>query len=282
MRNVSRILRRNLIGTIGVLLLLVMVFGSVFAQSLTPHEPGKQQIMKRLLPPSWADGGDPAYLLGTDHLGRDIFSRILHGGRVSLTIGLLSTGLSGVFGIALGLVAGYREGWLGDIVMRLVDIQTAFPFLVIAIAVMAALGNSLPTLVVTLALWTWVPFARITHGNVLSIKQRDFVVAERALGATETRILFRHLLPNVLPPLVVVWTFAIAQVIIAESSLSFLGLGVSPQQPSWGAMLADGKEYLETAWWVAVWPIVAIVVTVLSVNLTGDWLRELFDPKFRR
>lgn len=282
MRRFYTLLRRNFIGYLGLAILAAIMLAVVFGPMFVPYEAGKQVLSHRLKPPGWGPEGGAPHLLGTDHLGRDILSRLLEGGRTSLMLGFVSTAISGAFGTLVGLLAGYREGWFGIIAMRLVDIQTAFPFMVIAIAVMAAMGNDTTTLIITLALWTWVPFARVTYANVLSVKQRDFVVAERALGAGELRVLFQHLLPNILPPLVVIWTFAVAQVIIAESSLSFLGLGISPQQPSWGGMLADGREYLATAWWVAVWPIAAIVGTVLSTNITGDWLRETFDPKIRR
>lgn len=275
------LISRDLFGWIGLGLLAMLVFAAIFAPWLTPHDPIQQSVIDRFLPPVWVEGSDPAFLLGTDHLGRDVLTRVLYAGRVSLLIGLTTALLAAAIGVTLGIVAGYVEGWFGNVVLRLVDIQTAFPFLVIAIAVVAVVGPSVTTLIVTLTFWTWVPFARVAHGAVLKIKQQEYISAARMAGTPTHKILARHVLPNAFPPLLVIWTFAIAQVIVAESALSFLGLGVQPPTPTWGSMVSQGRQHLDIAWWTAVMPALAIVAAVLAVNLVGDWLRDRFDPQMQ-
>ena len=277
-RRIRRILKRDLVGWIGVVILAAAVLSAVFAQFIAPHDPLAQSIPDRFLPPAFA-GGSPEYLLGTDQLGRDIFSRMLHAGQISIIIGLVTALLAGVIGSTLGILAGWREGVLGNIVLRLVDIQTAFPFLVVAIAVVAVVGSSVPTLIATLTVWTWVPFAKVAHASVLKLKHQEFIQAARVSGVPPFKILLRHVLPNVFGPLLVIWTFAIAQVIVSESGLSFLGLGIQPPTPTWGTMISQGRDSMDIAWWTVVVPAVAIVLVVLAVNLVGDWLRDRFDPQ---
>ena len=253
----------------GTLVALVLIAASL-ANVLSPHPYAEQQLSRALRPPAWLVGGDLAYPLGTDHLGRDLLSRILFGARTSLEVGLGALAIAAALGIFLGLVAGYFGGWVDDVLMRLVDVQLAFPPLFLLIAIMAAIGQSLLNVIVVLGLVSWVQFARVVRGSTLSLKQREFVTAARALGAKDDRILLRHVLPNVLPPLIVIATVTASSFILAEAALSFLGLGVQPPTPAWGSMLAEGREVFRTAWWNAVFPGLAILLTVLGINLLGD------------
>src|SRR5256885_447203 len=215
-------------------------------------------------------------------LGRDVASRLLHGARVSLVVGFSAVLLAGVVGVGLGLVSGWYRGWLDDLLMRLGDVQLAFPVLVLAVAVLAVLGASVMNLILVLGVTGWITYARIVRGEVLTLRERDFVAAARALGADDAWILRRHLLPNVLPPITVVATFSVARTIIAEASLSFLGLGIPAPEPSWGAMLDEGRHYITTGWWLALFPGLAILLLVLGINLVGDWLRDVLDPRLER
>jgi peptide/nickel transport system permease protein len=245
---------------------------AILAPVLAPHNFQEQQLPKLLLPPFWQPGADPSYPLGTDHLGRDELSRILFGARTSLLVGAGGVLIAGVLGIALGLIAGYVGGLTDDVIMRLVDVQLSFPPIFLVIAIMAVVGQSLLNLVLVLGLATWVQYARIVRGTTLSIKQKEYVEGARAAGAGPLRVLSRHILPNILPPVVVIATVNVSTLILAESALSFLGLGVQPPTPAWGTMLAEGREVFRIAWWNAVFPGLAILITVLGVNLLGDAL----------
>lgn len=281
-RPVWQRLWRDRLAVLGVAVVAVTVGVAILAPALAPADPIKNRLIERLTPPAWTRDGSPAHLLGTDTLGRDVASRLLHGARVSLAIAFAAVLLSGIVGVMLGLVAGYYPGRFDDVLMRLGDIQLAFPVLVLAIAVLAVLGASLGNLILVLGLTGWVTFARIVRGETLSLRHREFVDAARALGARDVAILARHIFPNVLPPLVVVATFSVARTVIAEASLSFLGLGIPPPAPSWGAMLDEGRNYLTTGWWLALFPGLAILLLVLGINLVGDWLRDLLDPRLER
>lgn len=262
-------------------LAVIVAAGAVFlfAERLAPHDPLQQDLTLRLLPPGWVTGGRWSYLLGTDALGRDILSRIIFGTRISLTVGFGAVLVGGTIGVLLGLLSGYFGGWIDDVVMRLADVQLSFPALVLAIAIMAILGPGLVKMVIVLSVTGWVLYARIVRSRVLSLRAMEFIEAERAAGAGNVVILVRHLLPNVISPVVVVASFAIAQVIIAEASLSFLGIGMPPPTPSWGGMLAEGRSYLASAWWLATFPGLAIMVTLQGLNLLGDGLRDVLDPR---
>jgi peptide/nickel transport system permease protein len=266
----------------GALIVLVAVVLAVLAPAVAPADPIKNSLIDRLTPPMWVAGGEAKHPLGTDTLGRDVASRLLHGARVSLLVGFSAVVLAGVLGVALGLVSGWYRGWIDDLLMRLGDVQLAFPVLVLAVAVLAVLGASVVNLIVVLGVTTWITYARIVRGEVLTLRERDFVAAARALGAADGWILRRHLLPNVLPPITVVATFSVARTIIAEASLSFLGLGIPAPQASWGAMLDEGRNYITTGWWLALFPGVAILLLVLGINLVGDWLRDVLDPRMER
>jgi peptide/nickel transport system permease protein len=267
---------------VGTLVIVASVVLAALAPALAPVDPIRNDLLARLAPPMWMEGGSARHPLGTDTLGRDVVSRLLYGARVSLLVGFAAVLVAGVVGVALGLVAGYYGGRLDDLLMRVGDVQLAFPVLVLAIAVLSVLGASLGNVIIVLGLTGWVTYARITRAETLSLRHRDFVEGARALGARDAAILWRHILPNVLPPITVVATFSVARTIIAEASLSFLGLGIPPPAPSWGAMLDEGRNYLTTGWWLALFPGLAILALVLGINLVGDWLRDALDPRVER
>lgn len=259
--------------------LLVLALVAIFADLLAPHDPIAQSLADQLKPPFWLPGGSLDYPLGTDRFGRDMLSRIIFGARVSLTIGLVAATVSATLGVTLGLTAGYFGGLVDRAIMRLSDVQIAFPFLVVAIAVIAVLGSNLAVLIALLSVAGWVFYARITRGLTLRLRRIEYVEAARAAGASPRRIVAAHILPNVLSPNLVLWTLSIATLILIESSLSFLGLGVQPPTPSWGNLLSDGRSYIDNAWWIAIFPGLAITITVLAVNTLGDALRDILDPR---
>jgi len=277
-----RAILRSKSGSLGWLVLMVMVLTALLAPVLSPHDPLAQDLSRRAGAPTISLSGLGPYPLGNDQLGRDMLSRLIYGSRVSLLVGVAVVTLGGSVGVILGILAGYLGGWTERIIMRLVDIQLAFPLILLALSIVAVLGPSLQNLVVALALTGWVSYARIVRAEVLSLREREFVQAARTLGATGRRIAFRHILPNVVAPATVVATLELARVVILEAALSFLGLGIQPPTPSWGRMLADGRDFIATAWWLATFPGLAIMLLVLSVNLVGDWLRDYFDPRLRR
>jgi peptide/nickel transport system permease protein len=266
----------------GLLVLIAAVAGAVLAPVLAPVDPIRNDLLERLTPPMWSAGGTAAHPLGTDTLGRDVLSRLLYGARVSLVVGLATVLVAGAVGVALGLLAGYYGGWLDDVLMRVGDIQLAFPVLLLGVALLSVLGAGLGNLILVLAVSGWITYARIVRGETLALKQREFVDAARGLGAGDLHVMRRHVLPNVWAPLAVVATFSVARMIIAEASLSFLGLGIPAPAPSWGAMLDEGRNYITTGWWLALFPGLAILLVVLGINLVGDWLRDLLDPRLER
>lgn len=274
-------LARTRTGWVGAALLVLMIVVALAAPQLAPYGSNELSLENRLKPPIWLSGVSSTHLLGTDPLGRDMLSRVIWAARTSLGIAGISVLVAMVFGVMIGLLSGYYGGWLDMLVMRLADIQLSFPYLLLAIAVMALLKPSLVNLILVLALRSWVVYARTVRGSVLVAKQREFVEATAALGASDRRIITRHLTPNVLAPIIVISSFQMAELIIAESSLSFLGLGVQPPTPSWGAMLSQGREYLSSAWWLGVFPGLAIIMTVLGINLFGDALRDAMDPRLK-
>ena len=262
---------------LGTVLLGSIVLAVVFAGALFPAGTDVMDLGARLTSPHL---GFP-HPLGTDPIGRDVLSRVVFGGRVSLTVGLVSVALSVVIGTLLGLLAGYYQGRLGALIMRLADIQLAFPFILLAITVIAIIGPGLWKLIAVMVVSQWAQYARLVRSQALALRERDYVQAAFALGAGNNRVMFRHIVPNAIGPIVVLSTLNVANNILLESGLTFLGLGVDPQIPSWGGMLADGRTYLQSAWWVSVFPGVAITLTVLGFNLLGDWLRDRLDPQGR-
>jgi peptide/nickel transport system permease protein len=264
------------------LILLGLLVTALLSPYVAPHNPTRERLIDRLLPPAWTEDGEWRYLLGTDHLGRDLVSRIIYGSRVSLVVGFTAVVIGGALGIALGVAAGFRGGRTDEVIMAVADMQLAFPTILLAIAIIAVLGPSFTNLVLVIGISGWVTYARIARGQVLSLREKEFVEASRAQGGSQWRIVWRHILPNILSPLIVVATLDLARTIILESTLSFLGLGIQPPTPSWGGMLSDGREYLLSAWWIATFPGVALLLTALSFNRLGDWVRDLTDPRLRR
>jgi peptide/nickel transport system permease protein len=271
--------RRTALFGLGVV--VTVLLAAAFAPWITPFDPLEQNINQRLREPGWQTAEGRVHALGTDHLGRDILARVIFGSRIALVVGLSAVLISGVLGMAIGLVSGYFGGKMDDFFMRLADIQLAFPFILLAIAVIGVLGPSLRNIIIVIGVSSWVVYARVVRGEVLSIREREFVQAAIALGSRDARVLIRHVLPNAFTPWLVVATLDMARVIVLESALSFLGLGVQPPTPTWGGMLADGRVYLSTAWWLATFPGLAILVTVLGINLLGDGLRDTLDPRLQ-
>jgi peptide/nickel transport system permease protein len=268
---------------VALLILTIVTAAAAFGPSVAPRDPNRQNILTRLQPPMTPDRrGVVQHYLGTDALGRDVFSRLIHGARVSILVGFAAVIIGGILGTFLGLVAGYYGGRLDDVIMRFADIQLAFPFVLLAIMFLIVLGPGLVNLILILGIAQWVTYARIARAQTIAQREKEYVEAARALGARSTTILFGTILPNILAPLTVIASFNVASVILAEAALSFLGLGVPPTVPTWGGMLAESREQLLAGrWWLAVFPGVAIMLTVLSFNILGDWLRDFLDPRLK-
>lgn len=266
---------------LGSLFLVFLVFVAATAPLIAPHEPTKVDVSQRLKPPAWQSGGQASNFLGTDALGRDIFSRLLYGSRISIIVGLSSVLVSGVIGIVLGLISGYFRGKIDDLIMGFAEIQLAFPFILLALTIMTVVGPGLMNTIVVLGISRWVAYGRVVRGQVLAAREMEYVEAARALGYPTYRVLFFQILPNIMSPLIIIASFAVAGNIISEASLSFLGLGVPPSIVTWGTMLSEGREYLRVSWWMATFPGLAIMLTVLSINLIGDWIRDYIDPRVR-
>ena len=266
----------------GLLLVILIAAAALLSAWLAPFDPQAQSLADRLLPPLAASSDGAFHALGTDQLGRDIMSRLIYGARVSLSVGLGAALLAGLIGVLLGVAAGYLGGWVDDLVTRLADVQLALPYILLAIAILAILGGGVGKVILVLSLAQWVSYTRIVRSGVLSVRELDYVAAAQALGLGPAGIMLRHILPNVFAPVTVIATFAVAQSIVAEAGLSFLGLGVPPAIPSWGGMLADARSYLVIAWWLAAIPGLAITLTVIGINLLGDWLRDYLDPKLQQ
>jgi peptide/nickel transport system permease protein len=259
-----------------ILILSVVVLSGIFASLIETHDPLDGDLRRRLIAPF-----ESGHIFGTDQQGRDIFSRLLSGATVSLIVGLAVVGGAGVIGLVVALLSGYYRGWVDQVLSRLTDTFLAIPFLLAAITFVAATGPSTKNLVIILIVFTWTTYARVLRSEVLRVRDSDFVRLAEITGASGTRVMVRHIIPNITNTLIVLVTLQLGQVIIIEAALSFLGLGVPPPQPSWGNMVADGRDFLSVAWWIAVIPSVVIILTVLSVNMLGDWLRTRLDPKFR-
>lgn len=265
----------------GMTILLLVVIAAVAAPWIAPNDPFAIRLIQRLKSPGYSDSAGAIYWLGTDALGRDVLSRVIFGARVSLIVGVSAVALAGTVGLLLGLVSGYFGGLVDDIIMRIADIQLSFPTILLALTIMAVLGSGLDKLILVLGLTGWVQYGRIVRSQVLSIKEDEFVLAARATGEKPWQILFQHILPNVWSPVIVVASFTMASNIVAEASLSFLGVGVPPSIPSWGTMLADGRQYVGVATWLTIPAGLAISLTVLSINILGDWLRDYLDPRLK-
>ena len=265
-----------------MIFLLAASIAAAFGPLFAPLDPNRQNLVLRLAEPMAAGPDGSVFLLGSDALGRDVFSRLLSGARVSLLVGIAAIAVGGTIGVIAGLLSGYFGGWVDDLIMRVGDIQLAFPFILLAIMFLVVLGAGVWNLVLVLGVGQWVTYARIVRADTLSLREKEFVEAARALGDSTLSIIFRTILPNILAPLTVIASFNVASVILSEAALSFLGLGVPPSVPTWGSMLAESRDTLiANKWWLAVFPGVAIMLTVLSFNILGDWLRDFLDPRLR-
>lgn len=263
---------------VGGIVLGLIILGGLIAPWLSPYGPADQSLLTRLQPPAWSAAGTMEHMLGTDHLGRDLLTRILYGARVSLSVSLSAVALSALVGVLFGLLAGFLGGRIDFLIMRLVDFQLSFPVLLLAIILAAVLRPSGATVVLVLVISGWATYARVVRAQVLSLREREYVLAARSLGGSTRRLLLRHVLPNIQNVIVVLATVQMAQFIIAESTLSFLGLGILPPTPSWGGMINEGRDYVWSAWWIQTLPGVVIVLCVSAIGLLGDWLRDFLDP----
>jgi peptide/nickel transport system permease protein len=265
----------------GAVVVLIVAVCAIFAPLIVHTDPNAQDLTATLVPPMWIAGGSGVHPLGTDNLGRDLLTRIIWGARVSAIVGTCVVAIGASIGVTAGLLAGYRRGWVDALIARITDVQLAFPLVLLAVAIVAVVGPGMWTVIAAIGLTSWVQYVRVVRAETMSLREREFIAAAEAAGASSPRILTRHLLPNVASAAIVLGTFEVARAVVLESSLSFLGLGVPPTTPSWGGMLADGRQYLDTAWWVALFPGLAIMIAVMGVNLLGDGLRDALDPSVR-
>jgi len=284
-RLLRSLLRRRL-AAFGIIVLLIIIVAAIFAHPLALHSPSQGNVLKSKLPPAWmsfrGQHGERSYPLGTDENGRDIYTRLIYGARVSLTVGILSVLVGGAIGVTIGLIAGYYGRIVDAVLMRLADIQLAIPSLLLAIALLAVLGHNLRSVIVAIGITAWVTYARVVRSQVLSVREKEFVEAARAMGAGDLRIMVRHILPNTWASIIVIASFGVASAILIEAALSFLGLSVPPTTPTWGNMVANAQDQIITGrWWLYVFPGLAIMLTVLAVNSFGDWLRDYLDPRLQ-
>ncbi|MFC1492016.1 ABC transporter permease [Nitrospinota bacterium] len=275
----GRMLLRSPPALFGLLCVLIVVCWALMPGLFSPLDPLDQDLGRYLKPPGYEDASGNVYWLGTDKHGRDILSRIIWGSRISLFVGIAAVIVSGLVGVTLGLLAGYLGGYVDAVISRIIDSALSIPFILLALSIVAILGPSLRNVIIAIAVRTWIVYARVIRGGVMALKEFDYVMGAKAAGCRTPRILMRYLLPNVLSPAIVIATLYLGRMIIIEASLSFLGMGVPPPTPTWGGMLADGRAFLDTAWWLALFPGLAIMFTVLGVNLLGDWVRDALDPQ---
>ena len=278
-KHYGSLLLRSQTGLIGFIIILVVIFVAIFATQLAPYDPTAVDLYGMRMPPAWMEGGSAEHLLGCDNLGRDLWSRIIYGTRISLLVGILSVLLAGFFGIVLGMISGFYGGWLDSVIMRVTDAFFAIPRVLMAMVVLMVAGSSVPVMILIIGGTSWVPFARLIRSEVLSLKEKEFVKASRTIGTKSTVIILKHILPNVMSSFIVLCTMNIAGNIISEAALSFLGVGIQPPDVSWGVMLAEGRKYLGTHWWIGTFPGIAITITVLGIMFFGNWLRDVLDPR---
>jgi peptide/nickel transport system permease protein len=266
---------------LGLVVLGLVALVAVAAPLISPHDPDSVDLARRLLPPFWLADGSTTNVLGTDSLGRDVLSRLIFGSRISLLVGFAAVLIGGTVGVVLGILAGYWGGRVDTVVMTMVDVQMAYPFVLLALAFLTIAGPGVVNVVLVLGIINWVTYARVVRAQVIALRSSQFIESARALGASRSQVVFRHLVPNSLSPIIVLTSFAVARTILSEASLSFLGLGLDPSIPSWGGMTAAGRDYIIQAWWLVTFPGIAIAATVVATNIVGDWIRDQLDPKLR-
>ncbi|MBN2239942.1 MAG: ABC transporter permease [Dehalococcoidales bacterium] len=277
----ARIVRRLTL-IIPLIILTLMVLMAIFAPLLAPYDPVKISLPDRLMPPSFVEGGSADHLLGTDKLGRDVLSRLIHGARISLSVSLLVIAITSVIGTTLGIIGGYLGGRTEAFLMRITDICLSFPAILVAMLLAVSMGPSFTTVVLAVSVLGWAPYARLIRGETLKLREADFVAQARIIGSSSPRIMIHHIFPNIINSLIIIMTLQVGLLIITEASLSFLGVGIPPPSPSWGNMVNDGRNLIDTAWWISTFPGIAIALVVLSGNFLGDWLRDKLDPKLRQ
>ena len=265
-----------------ILILAIVVVAGITAPWISPYDPERADLRIRMRPPAWVEGGSGGHLLGTDHIGRDMLTRTIHGARISLILALVTLGIGGAVGIALGLLAGWYGRWVDEVIMRLADVMLALPLILVALVFVVTVGQSFSIIVAVLALWIWPRFARMVRAESLKLRGMEYVSSALVSGASGPRIMAKHLFPGVMNTVIVLATLQVGIVILLEAILSFLGAGVPPPTPAWGSMVADGRDRIATAWWISTIPGLAITLTVLALNLFGDWLRDAFDPTLRQ
>jgi peptide/nickel transport system permease protein len=276
-----RSLGRHYLAMFGLIVLVLVFSMAIFAPFLTSQDPNNIDIIVRMKPPGFTASDGRFFILGTDSLGRDVLARIIYGSRISLSVGLSAVLIAGLAGTLLGVIAGFYGGVIDDVIMRWADIQLAFPFILLAISILAVLGPGVEKLIIVLGISQWMQYGRLARAQTIALREYEFVLAARSVGANNIALIFRHILPNIMGPIIVIASFSVASTIITEASLSFLGLGVPPSVPTWGAMLADGRSFIERAPWLCLYPGTAIAFTVLGVNVVGDWLRDFLDPNLK-
>jgi peptide/nickel transport system permease protein len=276
-----RLIRKHLRGIIGLAIIVPIILAALLAPVLPLPDPIGMSLPLRLKPPVWQEGSVPGYLLGTDQLGRDLLTRVIFGSRISLSVSAITVSFALLVGVSLGLYAGYTNGWLATLIMRIVDVQMAFPWLVLALVVITALGANFINVVIVLILVNWPVYCRVVRAQTMALKEQEFVLAARAVGGTALRIMVLHILPLTIPVILVLATYQLGVMIVAEAALSFLGMGVQPPTPSWGSIISDGRLYVEQGWWISTFSGLALMVSVLGIGLLGDWLRQILDPTLR-
>ncbi len=265
-----------------IILLLPVVVCGIFGPLFYPQDPTAMKLSFALKPPAWIQGGDWSFFLGTDNMGRDLLSRLIEGARISLLVAVFGVGIAGVFGVVMGMIAGYFEGKIDNVIMRIVDTQMSIPAILLIILLAAVLGGGLATIIISVSLVFWTTYARVIRGETLSIKHRDFVALAKVTGCGHMRILWKHIFPNLINTVMVLATLQLGRAIIIEASITFLGLGIQPPATAWGLIISDGRIHMSTAWWVPTFAGIAIMITVLGANLLGDWLRDKLDPRLRQ
>ena len=273
---------RNLTLFIPLIILILIVLVAIFAPLLAPYDPVKMSLPDRLMPPFFAEGGSTEHFLGTDKLGRDVLSRLIFGARISLSVSLLVILITSAIGTTLGIIGGYLGGRTESFLMRITDISLSFPAILVAMLLAVSMGPSFTTVVLAVSVLGWAPYARLIRGETLKLREADFVSQARVIGSSSIRIMLRHIFPNIVNSLIIMMTLQVGLLIIVEASLSFLGVGIPPPSPSWGNMVNDGRNLIDTAWWISTFPGIAIALVVLSGNFLGDWLRDKLDPKLRQ